>query len=199
MLLNEVCEIKTGLTLRDEIRPAIQGKYTLLQLGDIELTGQINVSSLILTEGDSSFDKFIVRNGDLIFRGRGAGIAVAQVPNDGHLYVVASPLIILRPILTLLDPTFLAMMLTSNLAKSHFSKFIQGSSIMGIGVIDLKTFDFPLPDLKFQKIIAAVKTLQKQEQKLLYRLAATKNRIINQEIDKLLTHHEIIHKECIND
>jgi hypothetical protein len=197
MKLVSLCEMSTGLTLRGKPVPSATGKYVLLQLGDINPAGHINIESATKTDGDASYSKFVLSVGDLIFRGRGAGIGVVIVPNDGRCYVASAPLIVLRPYPDRVETTFLARMLTSEIAAAHFSKFTQGSTITGIGIADLRTFDVPLPDMETQKKIGELALLQKLEQGLIMRLGKAKNHLINQSIESLLVNNLTIKKEIV--
>jgi restriction endonuclease S subunit len=186
MNLDSLCDISTGLTLRGKPAHGAAGKYVLLQLGDIHPAGHINTQSATITDGDASYAKFVTSAGDLVFRGRGAGIGVAIVPDDGRNYVASAPLIVLRPYRHMVDPPFLAKILTSDLASAHFSKFTQGSIITGIGIADLRTLDVPLPDMETQKKIGDLAQLQKREQELLISLHKAKHRLINNRIEAMV-------------
>ncbi len=194
MILDSLCDISTGLTLRGKPAPSAAGKYVLLQLGDINPAGHINIESATKTDGDASYAKFVLRAGDLVFRGRGAGIGVVIVPDDRRNYVASAPLIVLRPYRNIVEPTFLARILTSDLASAHFSKFTQGSIITGIGIADLRTFDVPLPDMETQKKIGDLAQLQKLEQELITRLGKAKHHLINQSIESLLVNNHTMKK-----
>jgi len=194
MIMDSLCNISTGLTLRGKPTPSASGKYVLLQLGDIDPAGHINIPSATKTDGDASYAKFVLRADDLIFRGRGAGIGVAIVPDDGRNYVASAPLIVLRPYRDMVEPTFLSRILTSDSASAHFSKFTQGSIITGIGIAALRAFDVPLPDMETQKKIGDLAQLQKLEQELMARLGKAKHHLINQSIESLLANNHTMKK-----
>jgi restriction endonuclease S subunit len=100
---------------------------------------------------EKKFKHFIVKPGDLVFRGRGAGITVAVMPNTALPVIVASPLIIIRPDHKKVDPDYLVWALTNDNARRYYAQYARGSVIVGIGKHDLEKIEIQLPAIQFQK------------------------------------------------
>lgn len=185
--LSDLAAISMGLTLRGSVDDLPTGPVRLLQLRDVDIGGKIAETGLASVEADPSYERFTARPGDLVFRGRGAGIAAALVSAaDGEL-IIASPLILIRPDPTLVEPAYLAWALTAPPAQRHYAQFMQGTSITGVGVRDLSELSIDLPDLATQRKIAALVALQRQEAELLQRLASARSRLIDGLIHQLVT------------
>lgn len=165
--LRGIASIQTGATLRDRPKANPQGPVRLMQLGDVGPQGEISLSDLPFVEREPGFDRCILASGDLVFRGRGAGIAAAVVPPHEGEIVVALPLIIIRPEQQVVDPGYLAWVIGSPLSQRHFAMHMRGTGIVGVGKRDLETLEIDLPDLETQRKIAALVSLQRREAQLI--------------------------------
>jgi restriction endonuclease S subunit len=178
--LSELADIQTGVTLREKPVPSkrITGNVLLMQLGDLDTDGNIQTQTMSPSVPQELFEKFIVKSGDLIFRGRGAGIAVTVVPELDLPIVATSPLIIIKPNTQKIDPHYLAWALTNNHARRYYAEYLRGSSIMGIGKRDLDVMGIDLPALRSQRKIGNLKKLEAQEHRLLAQLQRSKAKLV---------------------
>jgi hypothetical protein len=177
--ISEVAEVQTGATLREKPYVAANGDSVLLQLGDVGVEGIIQFESLSPMSIQAQYDHFEVPCGDLVFRGRGAAIAVAVIPALTKRVIAAAPLIIIRPNGCKVDSCYLAWALTTNDAHRHYAQLAQGSAIVGIGKNDLETLKINLPDLPTQRKIGELKSLQTKEKDLLARHHMARMKLIN--------------------
>jgi hypothetical protein len=170
----------TGLTLRERPSLSLSAPNALLmQLGDLSADGNILFDRLIPFSADRQAEAFFAKAGDLVFRGRGAGIVAAVMPKTEMPVVIAAPLMIIRPNPQQVDPDYLAWMLTAENARRHYAQRAQGSAIVGVGKRDLENLEIYLPDLQTQKKVAMLKRLQKREALLLERLRRTQGKLID--------------------
>lgn len=177
--LNQISNVLTGVTLKEKPIPTTQleERIFLMQLGDLNIDGNIQTHTMISIPYQNSFDKFIVRTGDIVFRGRGAGIVAALVPKMDNPLVIASPLMIIRPNVQRVDSDYLVWALSNNFARRYYSEHSRGSCIIGIGKHDLDLFELDLPPLSVQKKIGQLKNLEKIEQNLLLRYQKSKTKL----------------------
>ena len=189
--LNQIANVLTGVTLREKPIPSVQpdGNVFLMQLGDLNTDGTVQTHSMIPTAYESLFEKFIVKPGDIVFRGRGAGIVAAVVPETMWPIVAASPLMIIRPDTQKVDPHYLVWALTNDLAHRYYAEHARGSNIVGIGKRDLDQLEIDVPPMATQKKIGQLKNLESEEQHLLTRYRQAKARLV----EALII--EAIHKE----
>lgn len=185
--LSKFCHIQTGLTLNKSLicNNSNSFRASLIQLGDISSDGLYQESRLEKLDFDETAKKFVVQEGDLVFRGRGASIASAVISKTEIPIVVASPLIIIKPDLLRVDPNYLSWFLTSKSARKFFSTNSQGSVIVGVGKRDLMQMPISLPLIKTQKKIGNLKKLLKKEEDLLLKLSTAKEQFIESILEDL--------------
>ena len=178
--LNHIADVLTGVTLREKPVPTKQarGNVFLMQLGDLNTDGTVQTHSMIPTQNQSLFEKFTIKAGDIVFRGRGAGIVAAVVPETEWPVVAASPLMIIRPNTQKVDPHYLVWALTNDQAHRYYAEHARGSSIVGIGKRDLDLLEINLPPMAIQKKIGQLKNLETEEQHLLTRYQKAKARLV---------------------
>lgn len=184
MRLKDIASINTGLTLKEKPAADEAGDCLLLQLGDIDANG--NVIGGTTTPYQGAYERFVLTSGDLIFRGRGAAIAVAAVGESARKLVAAAPLIIIRPDARLVDSSYLRWFLTSPPAHKYFSQHMRGSIIMGIGKKDLENLPVPLPDMQTQKKVGALARLQKEEKYLAEKYLKMRQDLFNRQMEETL-------------
>ena len=178
--LRHIAETLTGATLREKPIAALgkRGRVLLMQLGDLGADGAIRTRHMIPIAHQSFFDKFTIQTGDIVFRGRGAGIVATVMPATELPIVVASPLMIIRPDVNKVDPHYLVWALINENARRHYAERSQGSNIIGIGKRDLDQLEIDLPPLHVQKKIGQLKRLETEEQHLLNRYQKAKTRLV---------------------
>lgn len=177
--LQEVATIVTGLTLRQRTADQFGGSIRLLQLGDVDPSGAISLDNLPAAAPDLVSDRLVARAGDLVFRPRGAGIAVGVMPEHTGKVLVVSPLILIQPNRDIVDPGFLAWSIRGPRAQRHFAAHARGTTIVGIGKRDLEELEIDLPSLDVQRKIAAIVALQQAEADLLERLRTVRAQLID--------------------
>ncbi len=185
--LSSIATAITGITLRD--KPSTQqpesAEAFLMQLGDLGVgTGAIQLDSMIPVQLEPQYKRFIAKPGDLVFRGRGAGIAAAVVPETHFPVVVVSPLIIIRINSAIVDAEFLAWFLMTENARRHYAEHTQGSAITGIGKRYLETLVIPLPPLQTQQKIGRFMRIQSHETQLIARYQTARTKLFNAQISK---------------
>ena len=178
-------KICTGATLRDKPQHSVTPNSLLMQLGDLDSAGQLRFETMIPFLHEGQFAKSIVVPGDLIFRGRGAAITVAVMPETEKPIIVAAPLIVIRPDLNKVDPHYLAWALETTAAYRHYAEFSRGSAIVGICKRDLEIFEITLPELRIQRKISMLKNLQAQETRLLTRHRTLREKLLNTLLNKV--------------
>lgn len=178
--LNHIADVITGVTLREKPTPSAKDgeNVFLMQLGDLSTNGNIHTHSMILTQYQTSFKKFVVKVGDIVFRGRGAGIVAAVMPETEWPVVAASPLMIIRPNTQKVDPYYLVWTLTNDQARRYYAEHARGGSIVGIGKRDFELLEISLPPMNIQKKVGQLKNLETEEQNLLTRYQKTKSTLV---------------------
>lgn len=124
-----------------------------IQVGDVRMDGSLDVSASPRTHHSDGYDKFIAKDGDIVFRGR-AGAAAALVHEVKMPLIVASPLVIIRTDDSKALPDYIAWYINSPQAARYFSRTGQGTLIKAVGIKELAQLEVPLPPLSLQQEIA---------------------------------------------
>ncbi|MDD4616449.1 MAG: restriction endonuclease subunit S [Alphaproteobacteria bacterium] len=184
--LSSIATAITGITLREKPLALLpeDADALLMQLSDLDTAGAIQAHNMIPVRLEKAFERFIAKPGDIVFRGRGAGIAAAVMPETLHPVIVVSPLIVIRPNRSKVDAEYLAWTLTTESARRHYAEYAQGSAIIGIGKQNLETLEIPLPPLQTQQKIGKLMRLQSQEFELVTRYQMARAKLLNAQIRK---------------
>jgi len=184
--LSSIATAVTGITLREKPTALLpeDANAFLMQLSDLDTAGTLQIHSMIPVRLEKAFERFIAKPGDIVFRGRGAGIAAAVMPETLHPVIVVSPLMIIRPNRLKVDAEYLAWTLTTESARRHYAEYSQGSAIVGIGKQNLETLEIPLPPLQTQQKIGKLMRLQSQETQLITRYQTARAKLFNAQISK---------------
>jgi restriction endonuclease S subunit len=111
------------------------------------------------------------------------------MPKSELRVIVSSPLMIIRPKMSKVNPDYLVWSLTNSNARRYYAQYSRGSTIIGIGKRDLELMEISLPDLEIQHKIGQLKSLEKQENQLLEHYQKLRFKLTN----KLMT--DVIYKE----
>ncbi|HFR4142342.1 TPA: restriction endonuclease subunit S [Bacillus cereus] len=177
--LSELATIHTGLTLRQRPYERSDSNLVLMQLGDLDTDGNIDFENMMSVEADFSYKRYLAEEGDIVFRGRGAGISVGIIPKHECQIAVVAPLILIRPNYNVIEPEYLVWAMNSQNAQRQYSLYIRGTSITGIGKKDLENIEIELPDIPTQRKIANLVRLQEKEKELLNQYQKARKNLID--------------------
>lgn len=140
----------------DDMSTREQTNIHFLKTADIQdglIVGPLQCLSYI----EENFEKYCIRDRDLIISKIGAPaykVAVASVEEGSKLLANAN-LYVVELDETKVDPYYLKAYLESAEGQNRFRNITAGTTVMSIGVKDLKAMMIPLPPLEEQKRIAA--------------------------------------------
>jgi|GEM_PF-6601748 hypothetical protein len=183
VLITKVASVATGMTKREKIGAA-SGDSVLVQMGDILPTGALVIDRERRIDLSSEMDRYVVGEGDVLFRGKGAGIAAAVVPPDCPLLVAAAPIIILRPNRSLIEPGYLAWAVSSPAAMRHYMLTARSAGMLTVGATELGTLKIQAPDIETQRAVAELVSLQRRETALLERYMGLKQQFMDVAIEQ---------------
>lgn len=182
--LSQVCAIQSGYTVRGRLDSAEHGNVLALQLRDIAPNGSIAIENLTRMQFDPVPDKYVLRQGDVLFRSRGERTTAAVIDvsfEDPALAVL--PLMILRPNPQLLSGAYLAWVINQEPAQRHFEEEAQGTSLRMVSRATLEKLQIAVPDLETQQRILQIDVLAEHERELAQQLT--------------LKHYELIHRVLV--
>jgi len=125
--------------------------YSILTSSDIE-DGIIDYSGLKNIVPDSKYDKFALRNGDLVLTSKSSKVktAIAEVTNNAKI-IVTGGMLIIRPNSSELDAAYLKMFLDSKLGRAILKTIQKGAFIVTITGSDLSKITIDCPKIEIQK------------------------------------------------
>lgn len=178
MLLVDTCQILSGYTARARLDPVERGGIPALQLKDAAADGLPDPARLARIELEGDFSRYLVRCGDVVFRSRGErNTAVVLDERFGDPVVVVLPLMVLRPVLNVVDPGYLAWAINQPAAQRHFDNDARGTSMRMVPRSSLGTLAIDVPDLATQRTIVAADALADRERDLTVRAAELRRQL----------------------
>lgn len=168
-ILLDVKKINNGVKLGDVSEVFIGNQYTLgvfeskgmltdkktgykiLTSGDIEdgIVHWDRLQSIIYN--DTKFDKFAVRYGDIVVTSKSSKVKTVVVDIDPkEKILVTGGMLIVRPDLSKLNPTYFKMFLDSEIGQNALKSVQKGSYVVSISASSLSTIEIPLIDIKKQ-------------------------------------------------
>jgi hypothetical protein len=103
MALNQVSDIQMGLTARERLEPMETGT-PVIHLRDLQPDGRFNPGGLIKCQLGAVAPRYLVTNGDILFRSRGDKNTATMVAGLGSASVAVLPLVIIRPKTAVVQP-----------------------------------------------------------------------------------------------
>lgn len=164
--------IRAGYQIRGRVKARPDGSHALLQLRDFdEGRARIDVNGMARIAPGRINEEQLLLDGDVVFLAKGAR-SFAFVPRGLPApALVAATFLILRPC-DWVDANYLAWSLNSEPVHRQLSRYIgQGLQMPFVPRETLENLVIPVPDLRTQRMIAAVDALAAEEQRLLSRLA----------------------------
>lgn len=136
-----------------EEKPGV-GQYSILKLGNI-IDGEIDYKTLnSFVDPSCRADKFILKDGDIVFTCRGIGYKTALIHDIGNNKVVpSSNLMVIRPNSEYLDPMYLNYFLNSSLGKECIKRLQTGGVIPSITKSSLDNMEIPVMDKDTQEVV----------------------------------------------
>lgn len=132
------------------------GYYSILKLGNIN-DGEIDYKRLnTFNDKSSRVEKFLLKDGDIVFTSRGLGYKVAMIHDIGNNKVIPSAnLMVIRPNPEYLDSMYLYYFLNSSLGKECIKRIQTGGVIPIIPKVNLDNMEVPVVDKDTQEVVSA--------------------------------------------
>ena len=184
VVLNQVSDIQMGLTARERLEPVETGT-PVIQLRDLQPDGRFNAGGLIKCKLGAVASRYLVANGDILFRSRGTDPAttVAELRSAS---VAVLPLVIIRPKIAVVQPDYLSWFINSEWTQKYFNKAAQGTNLRMISRADLEAMPIDVPDLRTQKWIIEIERLAGEERRLSLRLMDMRSRLLTSKLRGLV-------------
>jgi type I restriction enzyme M protein len=169
-ILHDVKKLENGIELKELADVFIGNQYTLgvfeskglitdkktgyriLTSSDIE-NGMVRWEALrSVAMKDNKFDKFAVKFGDVIVTSKSSKIKTVVVDIEPkEKILVTGGMLIVRPQLNKLNPTYLKMFLDSEMGQSALKGIQKGTTIVTVTASGLSTIEIPMIDMNKQQ------------------------------------------------
>lgn len=159
VILGELAEVFTGnqYTLKnfEGMISEDETGYSILRSNDID-DYIINLNNLIhINYKDTKFDKYCIQYGDVIVTSKSSKVKVGVVDFEPkEKIIVTGGMIIVRPDITKLNPTYLKVFLDSELGQQSIKAIQKGTVIITLNSKDLFEIKIPFVEMEKQEIIA---------------------------------------------
>jgi restriction endonuclease S subunit len=189
LLLDEIAEVRMGLTLRgaDAAKRTVKEGPHYLRISDLSEGGKLSIS--VTQPIDPALDpdhRHRVKAGDIVLANRGTRMTAALVP-DNLDAVASSQLFVVRIKSPNILPSYLLAFLNLNSTQEHLRSHARGTYVQTLSIAILRTLEIPLLPLETQQKIASLSELADEERRLIAELSQKRAQFLNQSISRLLS------------
>ncbi len=193
LLLDEIADVRTGLTLRgaDAAKRTVEEGPHYLRISDLSDGG-----SLVITETqpiDPGLDldhRHRVRAGDIVLANRGSRMTAALVP-AGLDAIASSQLFVVRLKSPKVLPGFLHTFLNLQSTQEHLRSHARGSYVQTLSVAILRSLSIPVLPMKTQQQVASLSELAAEERRLVAELTEKRSQYLDRSLSRILYHSSL--------
>ena len=191
MTLKTLAILMAGQPLRGSIENVPDGEVTVVQMKDVDPENGLQKDRLYHINLTGRKKPDYLRQGDILFVGRGYRIFAVLVDED-LTQTVASPHFFILRIKSerLVRPDYLAWYINHTRAQRYFSKHVAGTALPHINRQTLENLPVILPPLQVQERIVNAHRCRLKEKALLETLIEKKKLFLDELLEKTLEHYE---------
>lgn len=164
-LLRDIATIRSGRLFRGKIEPDPTGNYQVIQIGDIDLGGKLDISNLTRIRLPHIKSSQFVRKGDVLFISRGMRKQALTITEDLNNVITTSQIFILQPHEDIL-PEYLAWFLNQLPAQRYLEEHSSGTNVSLINMEAFGKLPIRTPKLEIQQKIVQIYELDVREREL---------------------------------
>jgi hypothetical protein len=178
--LDQVIELISGYPFRTAIRTEPGGNVAVIQLQDAaKAEHELGESLPRLCNRDKTYDKHLLKHGDVLIQARGfrnpAAVVTVEFPA-----ISAPGLHVLRPDPKQVLPDYLAWCLNHPKTQATIASVAQGSHAPFIAKQTLARISIPIPPLAVQAQIIDVDQLRRQQRQVALELAEARDLLVSE-------------------
>jgi restriction endonuclease S subunit len=181
MRLGSAAMVRTGIFAK----PVSAGEVVYLQPRHFTENGQIHSLVYPDLKLNSTIEKHLLRQDDILFAAKGDKNFAALYKNNVQPSVASTSFLVIRLQEKFNDnilPEFLVWLINQPVAQKFLKGKAIGTSIVSISKSVLEELELSIPDAKTQKAILKISELHKKEKKIMHRIEELKEKIIQQQI-----------------
>jgi len=189
--LKNLAKIRTGITLRQAIKPVDDGNAHVIQIKDLQDDNEINYQQVIKTALKNIKDDQLLRKGDILLRARGDNRNTALFDGEAYNYLAANQFLVISVNQNEVVPAYLQWFLNQRPAQHYLKENSAGTSIPYIQISALGDLEVALPDVKKQQAIAQLQHLMSEENKLYYQMQENRKQMMKAIVSDILKESRI--------
>jgi restriction endonuclease S subunit len=191
MTLKTLALLMAGQPLRGSIENVPDGEVAVVQMKDVDPENGLQKDRLYHINLTGRKKPDYLRQGDILFVGRGYRIFAVLVDEDLKQTVASPHFFILRiKSERLVRPDYLAWYINHTRAQRYFSKNVAGTALPHINRQTLEDLPVILPPLQVQERIVNAHRCRLKEKALLETLIEKKKLFLDELLEKTLEHYE---------
>ena len=188
-LLKDISDIRAGYSFRGRIKPKSGGRFSVVQIKDLEVGSLFQPGALLRTDLPDVNSNHVLHRGDVLFVARGERKRAVVIDEIAPNTVFGSQFFGCRP-KPGIDPTYLAWFINQKPAQRFFEEHSRGSNVQIITKEVLGRLVVTVPPLATQQRIAQVYRLSQLEMKLFAEVQAKRNQLVETALLKSLHQYE---------
>lgn len=183
--LQDLTDIKTGITFRNRLLDNLDGGVEVIQMKDIDEQGNLSERLVHINE-EFVKPKHLLQSGHIILLAKGKYTSASLIASADRKLVVSSAFFSIKvKAHTSVLPAYLQWFLNQPEATSYFKSYATGTSMFSLPMSVLKKLEVPVPPLPVQEKVVQTINLRRQESETARQLEAEREKYLRQ----LLIHH----------
>ena len=189
--LNNLTTLLAGHPLRGSIKHSPQGETAVVQMKDVSPEQGVNLSNLYRINLTGHKTPDYLKQGDILFMGRGYRIFAVLIKEDLATTVASPHFFMIRVKSTnIIQPAYLAWYINHKRAQRYFSQHSAGTALPHINRTALEKLPIILPPINIQERIINVHQCRLKEQSLLHAFIKKKMQLTEQLLDHTLNTYQ---------
>jgi restriction endonuclease S subunit len=179
--LKQIANIQTGVFSKQ----VSKGDIVYLQARHFNENGQLNSTLHPDLRWENSFEKHLLRHGDVLFAAKGTKNFAAWYENKNLPAVASTSFFVIRfheKFRNKILPEFLVWFINQPVSQKFLKGNAIGTNIVSISKSVLETLEISIPDIQTQKAILKISELRNSEKKIKQQIETLREKLIQQEI-----------------
>jgi restriction endonuclease S subunit len=176
--LSDIAKVQIGYQFRGEVEPVEDGRYRYIQSKDIDDLLHIRESSLVRVNASDADERFLVKNGDVLFSSRGRHNYATTVKKSYAETLASNVFYIVRSDSYRIHPEYLAWYINQEPAQNYLRTVTRGTNTLMVPKSELEELEIPEPSLDTQFKIIQFQMLADKERELLAAIKSQRSRVM---------------------
>lgn len=176
--LLEVADLLSGYTFREAIEQQPQGTIRVIQPRNLNA-----LSDAPLIEPFPKYEKYLLKNDDILLTIKGAGNSVTRLVIDERQdYVCNAAFAVIRPDKSMINPAYLAWYLQHEEIQQLLRSFQTGTTVQNLALKDLQDIAIECLSLETQQTIGRLAALESQRFQMVQELSVKRKTLLDQNL-----------------